>query len=97
MKRKSYDLAFKQRAIKLSENLGSTQQAAKELGIRSDLLSKWRRAAHQHPESPFPGKGNERLSEDQRKIRELEKELRESKIDLELLKKAVAFFSRADR
>lgn len=97
MKRKSYDPSFKQRAIKLSENLGSIHQASKELGIRSDLLSKWRRASQQHAEVPFPGKGNERLSEEQRKIRDLEKELREAQLDLELLKKAVAFFARADR
>ena len=81
----------------MSENLGSTQLAANELGIRADLLSKWRRAAQENTKSPFPGKGNERLSDDQRKIRDLEKELREAQLDLELLKKAVAFFSRADR
>ena len=97
MRRKNYDAAYKRRAILLSESLGSIKLAARELGICPSLLGKWRRASQEHISNPFPGKGNERLSEDQQRIKELERELREAQLDLEVLKKAVGFFSRAER
>ncbi|MEG0892085.1 MAG: hypothetical protein RSF01_09445 [Bacteroidales bacterium] len=45
----------------------------------------------------FPGHGNERLTDEQRRIKELEKELKDRELDLEILKKAIAFFSRTDK
>ncbi|MFR9546788.1 MAG: transposase [Rikenellaceae bacterium] len=96
-KRKIYDKHFKERAVKLSYDRGSVLQAAKELGISDSSLGKWRKDYEMYGDNSFPGKGNERLTDEQRRIKELEKELRDRELDLEILKKAIAFFSRTDK
>ena len=44
----------------------------------------------------FPGKGIEALSVDQKKIRELEKQLKDVEIDREILKKTLTILSSGD-
>ncbi len=95
--RKIYDKQFKERAVKLSYERGSVLQAAKELSISDSSLGKWRKDFEKYGDNSFPGKGNERLTDDQRRIKELEKELKDRELDLEILKKAIAFFSRTDK
>lgn len=96
-KRKVYDKQFKERAVKLSYERGSVLQAAQELGISDSSLGKWRKDFETYGDNSFPGKGNERLTDEQRRIKELEKELKDRELDLEILKKAIAFFSRTDK
>ena len=93
----NYDKSFKERAVKLSYQRGSLLSAAKELGISDSTLGKWRKDYEEYGSSSFPGRGNERLTDDQRRIKELEKQLKDRELDLEILKKAVGFFSRADK
>ena len=95
--RKIYDKAFKERAVKLSYDRGSLLKAAKELGISDSILGKWRKDFEKFGDNSFPGQGKERLTDDQRRIKELEKELKDRELDLEILKKAIAFFSRTDK
>lgn len=95
--RKIYDKAFKERAVKLSYERGSLLKAAKELGISDSILGKWRKDFEKFGDNSFPGQGKERLTDDQRRIKELEKELKDRELDLEILKKAIAFFSRTDK
>ncbi len=40
-----------------------------------------------------PGKGNPKLTDDQREIAELKKKLRNAKLERDILKKAIAIFS----
>ena len=93
----NYDKSFKERAVKLSYQRGSLLSAAKELGISYSTLGKWRKDYEKYGNNSFPGRGNERLTDDQRRIKELEKQLKDKELDLEILKKAVGFFSRADK
>lgn len=94
---KHYDKSFKERAVRLSFDRGNISQVAKELGISDSQLGKWRRDYDKYGTNSFPCRGNERLTDDDRRIKELEKQLRDSELDLEILKKAIAFFSRADQ
>lgn len=96
-KRKFYDKTFKERSVKLSYQRGSVLKAAEELGVSSSALGKWRKDFEKYGDNSFPGKGNERLTDEQRRIKELEKELKDRELDLEILKKAIAFFSRTDK
>ncbi|QES88106.1 hypothetical protein [Rhizosphaericola mali] len=68
------------------------KSVVEELDIRADLLSKWRN-------NPLYNAGylladNPKLSEGQLKIRRLEKELREIKLESEILKKHWAFLQK---
>ncbi len=97
-RRRKYDPDFKRDAVIMTFEEGRTVKAvAKDLGIAPDILSRWRREYDRKKELAFPGNGKEALSVEERKIRELEKRLRDVEIERDILKKAVAIFSRAPR
>ena len=88
-----YDKAFKENAVKLSYERSNQGVLAKELGISKSQLSKWRKESEEYGKSSFSGRGVERLTDQERTI----KELRTSRLDLDLLKKAIAVFSKIDK
>ena len=96
--RRHYDADFKREAVFLAEEKGRTvRQVAENLGISKDLLYRWRYEFRAKGLIAFPGNGNPALTADQKRIRELEKELRETQIERDILKKATAIFSREPR
>ena len=96
--RRSYDPDFKRNAVKLTEESGRTvSEVAENLGISKDLLYRWRRAQRVNKELAFPGNGREALSSEQQKIRELEKRHKNAEMERDILKKAMAIFSRASK
>jgi len=94
--KKNYDRTFKERAVKLSYERDSIKELARELGITSERLYKWRAEYGKHGEASFQGHGVERLSDEGKRVKALEKELRNTKLELEILKKAIAVFSKID-
>ena len=97
--RSKYDRDFKRNTVLLCAEPGRTvAEVAENLGISKDLLYRWRREYHlSNGKLAFPGNGNEALTEEQKRIRELEKELRETQMERDILKKAMAIFSRAPK
>ena len=67
-----------------------------ELGIRPELIRRWKREYEQHNEGSFSGHGNANLTTEQKEIVRLKKELRDAKEESEILKKAVRIFSKGD-
>ena len=94
--KKNYDRTFKERAVKMSYERDSIKDLARELGISSERLYKWRAEYAHHGPASFQGHGVERLSEEGKRVKALEKELRNTKLELEILKKAIAVFSKID-
>lgn len=96
--RRKYDPDFKRNAVQLAEEPGRTvADIAENLGISKDLLYRWRRAQRDNKELSFPGNGREALTIEQQKIRELEKSLKNAEMERDILKKAMAIFSRAPK
>lgn len=93
---KHYDKAFKENAVKLSYQRESLSALSREIGVSVGRLSKWRKEFLEYGSSSFQGRGVERLSDQELTIRNLEKELRNSKLEFEILKKAIAIFSKID-
>jgi transposase len=56
-----YDREFKQRAIELSYARGNAKEIAEELGIRPELLYRWRRESEKYQDNSFPGKGKPKM------------------------------------
>lgn len=98
-RRRKYDQDFKRNAVLLCSEPGRTvAEVAQNLGIAKDLLYRWRREYYRsNGELAFPGNGIEALTEEQKRIRELEKKLRETEMERDILKKAMAIFSRAPK
>ena len=88
MERRVFDASFKRMAIDLSCARGSVKEAAGELGIDSGRLSKWRQ------KGSSPSKSVEGLTDEQREIKRLQKELKEAQLERDILKKAGSIFSR---
>ena len=96
--RRKYDSDFKRNAVVLTDEPGRTiSSVADNLGISKDLLYRWRRELRAKDDIAFPGNGREALTIQQQKIRGLEKKLKDAEMERDILKKAMAIFSRAPK
>jgi transposase len=76
---KTYTLEFKQQAIQLAQQEGmSISQAARDLGVSQAGLNRWVNLAKQadlHGRPAFTGRGIAALSESEKKMKDLEREV----------------------
>lgn len=91
--RKTYTSEFKQEALRLLETSGkSAAQIERDLGVGPGCLSRWKSKFSQDGHSAFPGHG--RVKPEQERLRQLEGENELLRQERDILKKAVAIFSR---
>lgn len=81
-------------AVDLSVVKGSVSEVAKELEIDPSLLSKWRRNPRYNGNKVLPD--NPKISPEEQELRILRKKLRDTELERDILKKAIAIFSRGD-
>lgn len=91
--RKTYSHDFKIKAVELSKQRGNAAAVAKELGIKEQILYKWRVLYEQ--EKLTPVKVNEK-SKEELEIARLRKALKEAELERDILKKAVGIFTKND-
>lgn len=95
---KRYTKAEKLEIVKMHLEGGeSIKSLAVRFGVVSNSIYNWVKAYKKNPETAFPGKGNKEMTESEKEILLLKKELRESQLENEILKKAVGIFSKKDR
>lgn len=87
--KKHYSQEFKEEAVRLAEESGNKSQVARDLGIHTSVLGRWRRELQTSGKRAFPGKGKPRDEE----MTQLKKENRRLQQEVEILKKAVGIFS----
>ncbi|MBS3810993.1 MAG: transposase, partial [Halanaerobiales bacterium] len=81
-------------AVELCFNSNKTIKAvAENLGTSSYNLSKWKRDYSNKGDLSFPGKGKQELTPEQEEVHRLKKP-RETQTERDILKKAVAIFSK---
>ncbi len=97
MKRRKYSKEFKIKAVELSNVRGNTKEIAIELGISGYLIYRWRRELEQCPDIAFSGNGVKQLTEDQKELERLHKQLKDVTMERDILKKSVSIFSKSDR
>ena len=91
--RRKYDRQYKMDAVGLVVNGGrSVSEAAQELGINPNVPHRWRRQLTEEGTGAFPGKG--KLSSQEEELRRLCRKLEQAKEDRDIIKKALAFFSK---
>ena len=92
MKNNNYSVEFKIKAVEmLNESNKSQQQVAKELGVADSSLSKW---ARQYEAGKFKAVPSKIQSSSDREIARLSAELKRKTMEVEILKKATAFFAK---
>ena len=90
--RKRYTREFKLEALRLLETSGkSASQIERDLGIGKGNLYRWKRKLAKDGQDVFPGHG--RLTPEQERIRQLERENEILRQQRDILKKAVAIFT----
>lgn len=91
---RKFDDSFKIMAVDLSVVKGSVADVAKELDLDPSLLSKWRRNPRYNGNKVLPD--NPKISPEEQELRVLRKKLRDTELERDILKKAIAIFSRGD-
>lgn len=94
--RRKHSKEFKLEAVRLATQPGSSvKKTAANLGIHPSMLQTWRREQAQDGDQAFPGNG--RLKPDDEEIRKLRLELKRTREERDILKKAALFFAMEDQ
>ena len=86
----------KEQAVLLTQTSGKkVSEVAEDLGIRENMLWRWKKEFREAGERSFPGQGNRQQGTDlEEEVRRLKQELLDVKMERDILKKAVAIFSK---
>ena len=87
---------FKEQAVLLTETSGKrVSEIAHDLGIRENMLWRWKKELREAGSRSFPGQGNRQPGTDlEEEVRRLQRELHLVTMERDILKKAVAIFSK---
>lgn len=95
--RRKYDRGFKEMIVSLLNSGQSVKSVSEEYGLNDSMIRRWKKEFNNSDRPAFTGNGNIRLTEEEKQIAELKKQLREVTIERDILKKAVSIFSASDR
>lgn len=91
--RRRYDRAFKEGAVRLVIENGQTLAGmARDLGITENMLQRWRKDYMEDEAEAFPGKGRRKPKAEE--IHQLRRRVAELEQEREILKTALAIFSK---
>jgi len=82
--------------VELANSRKDISALAAEMDLRPELIYRWRREALANLGASLPGQDNKTMTEEQKEIARLKKELRDAQLERDILKKAVSIFSRSD-
>jgi transposase len=94
--RKKYDASFKREAVRIADQSGKPDShVEKDLGLFQGAIRHWREELQKDPKNVFPGTGHMiALEEENRRLR---KERDDAVMERDILKKAVAIFSKTQK
>jgi transposase len=92
MKQRTYDKEFKLNALELYKNGKSAPDLCKDLGIPIATFGYWLKRYEEEGSAGFVGSGNIKPSNEE--ANRLKKELDDVRMERDILKKALAIFSR---
>lgn len=97
--RRVFTKEFKEQAVILTESSDKSVAAiAKDLGIRENNLWRWKKELREVGDRSFPGQGNRQPGTDlEEENRRLKEELLLAQMERDILKKAVAIFSKPQK
>jgi transposase len=90
-RRRRFSQEFKIEAVLMVNEGRDVSDVAHELGIRPDMLRKWKKKFEDDGDEAFPGSGRQKPEDEEK--RRLRRENRRLQMQVEILKKAVAIVS----
>ena len=91
--RRRYTREFKLEAVQLVQNRdGRVTEVAQNLVIHPNMLQRWMKEYTSDPNHTFPGNGKLRTPDEE--LRQLKNKLRDVEEERDILKKALAIFSK---
>ena len=94
--RRKFDREFKLKIVELSYSSQNIKELATEFDLRPELIYRWRSEFAAFEGVSFPGNGNKKMTEEESEIAHLKKELADTTMERDILKKAVGIFSKSD-
>ena len=92
-RRRRFTREFKIETVKLvADSDNSVAQIAVDMGIHPNTLYKWTRQYSDKPQDAFPGTGH--MTSEAEMIRQLKRDNERLKMERDILKKAMAIFSK---
>lgn len=97
--RRVFTKEFKEQAVLLTEtSCKKVSEIAQDLGIRENNLWRWKKELREAGSRSFPGQGNRQPGTDlEEENRRLKEELLLAQMERDILKKAVAIFSKPQK
>lgn len=89
-----YDNDFKVLIVELIKSGRTAKELSEEYGLNDNMIRRWRRE-HESNSGDFTKK--KELSQEEKELKTLRKELREITMERDILKKAVSIFSKSDK
>jgi len=95
-RKRKYDKEFKIEAVRLAtKGDRSTAEIARDLGIHPNLIYNWKERLAEDEDRAFPGQGS--LKPGAEEMRRLKRQLADIQEERDILKKALAIFSRTPK
>ena len=94
MEKKQYENDFKVMIVELLKSGRSAKELSEEYNINSGVIRRWRRE-YESKSGDFSKKRE--VSSEELELKLLKKELREVRMERDILKKAVSIFSKSDQ
>ncbi len=91
---KKYENEFKVLIAELLKSGRPVKEVSEEYGLNGAMIRRWRRE-YEAKSGDFTNK--KELSQEEKELKALRKELREITMERDILKKAVSIFSKSDR
>ena len=91
--RRRFDKEFKMQAVKMVlEDHLPVNEVARRLNVGETLIHNWKQEFKENGQSSFPGKGHQ--PKEAEEVRQLKKRLADAEEERDILKKALAIFSK---
>lgn len=92
--RRSFSKEFKLDVITQSYQRENIKELATELGLRPELIYRWRSEYGTDPQRSFPGQGNPKQTPEEAELARLQRENADLRMERDILKKAIGIFSK---
>lgn len=95
--RRVYTKEYKLMIVSLVNSGQTPVNVANEYGLHPDIVRRWRRLSNDNTRPIFTGNGNQSLTDTEKQLLKLKKELLDVKMERDILKKVVGIFSTSDK